>query len=80
MKDFIILTLIALLLCSTINQNIIIRNPGCSSYDASGVCQTCSTRFYKDINNICQPVNPNCKTYDSVTGDCLSCYPGFGLI
>ena len=52
---------------------------GCKSYTA-GVCTGCSTRYYLDSQQICQPVNPNCNTYNDKTGGCLSCYPGFGLI
>jgi hypothetical protein len=33
-----------------------------------------------DKDKICQPVNPNCNTYNENTGACLSCYPGFGLL
>jgi hypothetical protein len=69
-----------LLLWSALSQSVILRNPGCNSYDQQGICKSCSTRFYKDQNNICQPVNPNCRTYDEMNGDCLSCYPGFGLL
>lgn len=58
---------------------MIIRNLGCKTY-SSGVCSTCAVRYYLDSNNICQPVNPNCNTYNTTNGACLSCYPGFGLI
>ena len=69
-----------LLLWSALSQSVILRNPGCNSYDQQGFCKSCSTRFYKDQDNICQPVNPNCRTYDEMNGGCLSCYPGFGLL
>lgn len=70
------------LLCIVLSlgQTIVIRNLGCKSYNPQGVCTTCSTRYYLDAGNICQPVNPNCNTYNTTTGGCLSCYPGFGLI
>lgn len=61
-------------------QTIVIRNIGCKSYNAQGVCNNCSLRYYLDPANICQPVNPNCNTYNPSTGACLSCYSGFGLI
>jgi hypothetical protein len=70
----------ALFFAVSLQQSIVIRNLGCKSYNPQGVCITCSTRYYLDSGNICQPVNPNCNTYDLVTGGCLSCYPGFGLI
>jgi len=61
-------------------QSIVIRNIGCKTYDANSTCIDCSTRYYLDNNTICQPVNPNCNTYDNKSGACLTCYPGFGLI
>jgi hypothetical protein len=78
----IALKLAILLLCSAacFSQTIVIRNIGCKSYTPSGVCSACSTRYYLDAAAICQPVNPNCNTYNSSTGGCLSCYSGFGLI
>ena len=79
-KSLILITSLVLLLLGTSSQNIIIRNPGCNSFDSQGTCTSCSTRFYKDPQNICQPVNPNCNTYDLISGDCLTCYSGFGLI
>ena len=33
-----------------------------------------------DADKICQPVNPNCNTYNDKNGACLTCYPGFGLL
>lgn len=61
-------------------SNVIILNPGCRQFDSAGICTLCSTRFYKDKEGICQPVNNNCKTYDSSNGACTSCYDGFGII
>lgn len=80
MRNFSILLLCGLLLINLISTSVIVRNPGCNAYDDQGVCKSCSVRFYKDANNICQPVNPNCNTYDVITGDCLSCYAGWGLL
>ncbi len=28
-------------------------------------------------NNICKAVSNLCKTFNNLTGDCTSCYPGF---
>ena len=58
-------------------QNVIILNRGCKTFDAAGACVECSTRYYRDDEGICQPVNPNCFTYDMSNGACTSCYPGF---
>lgn len=71
---------ILLLLALTNSQSVTIRNFGCKTYNEKQVCTECSTRYYLDSKAICQPVNPNCKTYDPLTGACLSCYPGFGII
>jgi hypothetical protein len=72
--------LLALFVVSSISQAVTIRNLGCKTYDQNQVCTECSTRFYLDKDFICQPVNPNCKTYNSSNGACLSCYPGFGIV
>ncbi len=57
------MALVMCLLAFTYCQGVIILNPGCKQYDSSGKCVACSNRFYKDTEGICQPVNPNCKTY-----------------
>ena len=77
MKIFIVLTL---LLATAHFQAIVIRNVGCKNFNNQQICVECSTRYYLDGNAICQPVNPNCRTYDSTNGACTSCYPGFGLL
>lgn len=69
-----------LLIALAHSQTVTIRNFGCKNYNEKQVCIECSTRYYLDAQAICQPVNPNCKTYDHTTGACLSCYPGFGII
>ena len=70
---------IFMLMLTISSQQVVYRNLGCKTY-SGGVCTACSVRYYLDSANICQPVNPNCNTYDSKTGGCPSCYPGFGLI
>lgn len=70
---------LAFLLVLTVQQSIVIRNIGCKTYE-KGRCVACSTRYYLDAENICQPVNPNCNAYNITNGACLSCYAGFGLI
>ena len=72
--------LLLLLLLPLTSAQISIRNFGCKTYSANNTCAFCSTRYYLDPNAICQPVNPYCNAYNSTTGGCTSCYPGFGLI
>ena len=72
--------LLALLVVGAHLQAIVIRNTGCKSFDAQNICIECSNRYFLDSSAICQPVNPNCKTYNTTNGHCLSCYPGFGII
>lgn len=79
-KSSLFILSLLLLASSIFSQNIIIRNNGCKSFDAAGKCTSCSDRFYQDLNNICQPVNPNCNAYDPANGNCLTCYVGYGLI
>lgn len=81
MKVTIFHSLLLLLLATAIvSQTVTIRNLGCKTYNEHQVCVECSTRFYLDSSAICQPVNPNCKTYNPSNGACLSCYPGFGIV
>lgn len=76
MKTWIFLTLVAL-----VSAQIITTNFGCRSTAADGVtCLECSSRFYKDKDGICQPVSSSCKTYNTDTGACTSCYDGFLLL
>lgn len=63
-----------------LGSNVVILNPGCKQFDQAGACATCSARFYKDQQGICQPVNSNCKTYRSDNGACTSCYDGFSIV
>ncbi len=72
--------LVLLALLSETQQQVIIKNIGCKTSNPAGVCVECSDRYYLDSGAICQPVNTNCKTYNTQTGACLSCYPGFGIV
>ncbi|XP_031505768.1 uncharacterized protein LOC116268101 [Nymphaea colorata] len=57
---------------STIDQNCLVRN--------NGSCAICKVRFVLNLYNFsCQPVPKECLTYNSATGDCLSCAQGFNL-
>ncbi len=72
--------ILALLYVQTLSTGVIYLNPGCSNFDSEGGCIDCSSRFYKDSQGICQPVNPNCNDYHPLNGDCVTCYSGFALI
>ena len=80
MKVTIVIILFSFLLFSSNCQNVIYLNPGCNKFNEAGDCISCSVRFYKDNNGICQPVNPNCNGYNPITGACTTCYPGFAII
>lgn len=58
----------------------IVNNPGCRVRDSSNKCLECSFRFYIDNQGLCQPVNPQCRTFNSISGACQSCYAGFTLV
>ena len=77
MRRLEVIAVIASLLIIAQTQGVVILNRGCKSFDPNGNCISCSTRFYRDEEGICQPVNTNCNTYNSVNGACTSCYPGF---
>lgn len=52
---------------------------GCKNWDwDSLVCLACSKEWVL-INKVCVPVSDQCLTFDSATGDCLTCYNGYNL-
>lgn len=80
MKNFSRLLLGAALLSLVACQSLVV-NTGCKTIAADGIsCQTCSDRFYKDPQGICQPVSTSCRTYSSVDGTCTGCYDGYYLL
>lgn len=48
----------------------------CITYSSPGVCSSCATRFYLS-NKACIQVSPFCLTYDSTSGNCLTCNNGY---
>lgn len=54
------------------------KDPNCKNF-AFGICQSCIERFYFNFQFVCTAVSPLCKTYDSNSGFCLSCYDGYEL-
>jgi hypothetical protein len=40
----------------------------------------CSYRYYFGADGYCAEVNPQCQTWDSVSGLCTSCYGGYTLV
>lgn len=45
---------------------------------ANGVCAQCSQGAYF-VSGVCTQSDPLCKSYDSASGSCLSCYNGYSL-
>lgn len=54
------------------------RDPNCKEF-LFGICKSCVERFYFDSSFLCAAVSPLCKSYDSNSGGCLSCYEGYQL-
>lgn len=51
----------------------------CKTYTPDGYkCVECAYHSYMDKKGICQPVSDYCKTWDEKTGDCTSCFDGYG--
>jgi len=74
------ISLAFLLVVAVSSTGVIVLNPGCRQFNNAGNCVACSTRFFKDTEGICQPVNPNCRTYNEENGACTSCYDGFSIV
>ena len=52
---------------------------GCRTWDWNNqVCLACSTNWVL-INNVCVPVSDQCATFNSTTGNCITCYKGYNL-
>lgn len=55
------------------------RDPNCNQFiPGSNRCIRCAIRYY--INNqtgLCTAISGQCSSYNSVTGACEGCYPGF---
>lgn len=45
----------------------------------NGQCTQCANNFFKAPNNTCVQISPLCATADPQSGNCLSCYQGYGL-
>lgn len=45
----------------------------CQTANTIRVCTACNNRYYLDSNNLCQPVNSLCNTYNNTNGLCLTC-------
>lgn len=48
----------------------------CAAFN-NGVCVKCSNNYYLNSQGVCKQFNTLCKTSNSSTGACLSCYPGY---
>lgn len=79
-KVVVILTVVGCVVAQRDAKGTIVNNVGCKAFSLYGDCEECSQRYYMDDERICQPVNPNCRTYDPENGDCTGCYPGFQQI
>lgn len=51
----------------------------CADYDPNGNCLRCAYFFYRDQMGMCRQVSPYCRTFNDQNGQCLTCYPGYGL-
>jgi hypothetical protein len=55
-----------------------VSDPHCAEF-LQGICTKCSLGYVFEADGLCGLVSANCKTFDEVTGKCLSCYLGFAL-
>ena len=60
------------------NGNCAELPPNCFSANVIGSCLQCIADFELQ-NGICIKVDPNCQTYNPLTGYCLNCLPRFYL-
>ncbi len=75
--------LLALLLMASVSsasiRTLLWDDPYCNTFSPDGsCCLKCSFRCFMNKNDKCQPVSDWCKTWNEKTGDCTSCYDGYG--
>jgi len=57
------------------------KDLGCGNWDWNNqVCLSCSKGFVFNANKVCVATSDQCKTINSQTGDCTSCFKGYDLI
>lgn len=57
----------------------VVSDAGCKQWIwDNNTCLECSAFWYFS-SGVCTPVSPYCKTYDSTSGACTSCYSGYSL-
>ena len=65
--------------CVISSQQSAPSDAGCNVWDWNKqICLSCSPYWYFS-NGSCVQVSPQCKTYNNVSGDCLSCFLGYSL-
>lgn len=45
----------------------------------TGICVKCSRNFFFGQDGLCKAVNPLCKTFNPINGNCLTCYQSYVL-
>jgi len=83
MKPLSILIVLTVLISSSIAgstgnlRNLLINN--CLLYDLTGTCIGCILKYVL-FGGECRAVSDQCKTWNILNGDCLSCYEGYYLL
>lgn len=54
-------------------------DPNCAQHNANNTCTACYFRYYLNAQKVCVAVSDQCNTFDSSSGNCLSCYGGYTL-
>lgn len=56
-------------------SNVSSIDPSCKTLSGN-ICVQCIDRYFKAQSGLCQQVSSLCNTWDSSSGNCLTCYPG----
>jgi hypothetical protein len=56
------------------------KDPNCIKQANDGCIECSQNYYYFSENKTCIAVNPQCKTYNSQAGFCLSCFSGYVLL
>ena len=61
-----------------VNSNLVNSNPLCSKWNGQN-CLSCAAGSFLNFMGICTQADVNCKTFNSISGACTSCYSGYSL-
>ena len=64
---------------NNLRNTVAYSDPFCNTFSADGLCcLKCSFHYFMDCDGKCVAVSDWCKTWNKKTGECTSCFEGYG--